>query len=264
MEKRSGLHMLSCGEDEKLLMAHLLDLADACRNRSIPACSRFLTEQEQALAVCLMHRTGEEMLLWGGYEDAERKVALFLPEYLTKENLSFSLCELKLLRCEQDKYHSPLTHRDYLGALMALGVERETIGDILIDGYSADLIVTESAAALIADSLTSVGRCRVECREVSEDQIHIPVRQYETFSDTVASLRLDCVIAAGFRLSREEASRAIRGGRVQVNGRAVEKNDAEVKEGSKLSLRGAGKVILAEVNGLSKKGRVRVIFHRPR
>lgn len=264
MDKQALLSAIPASPEERLMLAGVLDKWENGMRKNIPTCTRFLTEQEQGLIERMMIRAGGKLHFFGGYDGAERRVAVFLPDYLDEAQIDFELCALKVIRCLQDRYHAPLSHRDYLGSLMAMGITRDTVGDILIGAQSADLIVTESAASLILSGLVSVGRCRVDAEEVDPKTLHVPVIEYEMFSDTVASLRLDCLIAAAFRLSREEATRAVRGGRVQVGGRDTEKPDAEVKEGEKLTLRGGGKVILAQVGGMSKKGRLRVTFKRPK
>ncbi len=264
MDKQAILLSISCSAEERLLLANLLDRADACEKRNIPTCSRFLNEQEQMLAEQTMKRADRNMILYGGYEDAERKVALFLPDRMEEDAIDFSMCGLALIHCEADRYHdTALSHRDYLGALMAIGIARETVGDILIDGKSADLIVCESVASLIEDHLTSVGRSSVSCQIVTQDLLHVPQKQYQTLTDTVASLRLDCILASAFHLSRDEASKAVRGGRVKVNGREAGKPDAEVKTGDKIAIRGCGMVVLSDIGGFSKKGRLRITFKKP-
>lgn len=247
------------------MLANLVDRWESCKRRNIPTSTRFLTEAEQQLASNVMKQAGGDVLLWGGYEGAERRLACFLPDYLTADDVNFSLFSLKLLRCRVDSFSDALpTHRDYLGALMALGIERNTIGDILICADSADIVATDAAAKVILDGLQSVGRWHLSCTEIDPSRIHIPQTVYEDLTVTVASLRLDGVTAACFRLSREESARAVRCGRVQVNGVEITKPDAELRAGDKIALRGGGKVLLSEIGGQSKKGRIRLLCKRPK
>ena len=265
MDKQALLASIPATAEERMTLARLYDKWESCQRRGIPTFSRFLTEAEQNLAASLFHRLGADWILYGGYEGAERRIAVFLPDYLEKEQVDGALCELTVLRIKADRFSSaPLTHRDYLGALMAMGIERETVGDILVGDRQADLIVTDAAAEAICGELIEVGRARVECRPIAPEEMEIPEAVFETASDTVASLRLDCLVASAFRLSREEAGRAIRSGRVQRNGREATKPDGECAEGDKLALRGAGKAVLTKIDGLSKKGRIRILWSRPK
>ena len=139
---------------------------------------------------------------------------------------------------------------------MGMGIVREKLGDILVGPDSADLMVLDTVAEFLAQSWESAGRAKLRVSEIDPGCVHIPEVHCEERRDTVSSLRLDAVCATGFRMARGKAAELIEGGRVQLNWRACTKPDKPVSAGDTVSARGFGKFELAEVGGLTKKGRI--------
>ncbi len=205
--------------------------------------------RQQTLAEDLCRQLRADYIFDGGYDDAERKVCIFISDYSESDSpLSF----LRIRAVSQ----KPLTHRDYLGALMGLGVKRQCIGDILVNDGGADIIVLSEIAQFLLNEFDKAGHANLSVSEISRDELCVPVTASVIRKDTVSTLRLDSVTASAFSISRTTACEFIRSGRVYINGRQSLKNDAKISEGDKIVIRGKGKAILREVGGLSKKDRI--------
>ncbi len=243
-----------------MILARLWDKIYAGIQRNIPANSFFLSPREQELARYLFGNA-EGLHFFGGYADAERKMLIYLPDYLEESSLTD---ESSPAVCLRGSFYQgdTLTHRDFLGALMGSGITRQSIGDISVGSGSCDFFVTAQIAPYILEHTTDVGRTKVHFSQVPLSQVQIGAQAYQQIKDTLASLRLDSVISSGFRISRTAAAHAILGGKVCIDGIPCEKPDKVVLQGCKLSLRGAGKIKLSAINGQTKKGRISVEIHR--
>jgi RNA-binding protein YlmH len=145
---------------------------------------------------------------------------------------------------------------------MGSGIGRETVGDICPGTGSCDFFVTEEIAPYILQSFTAAGRTKVRMERIPLTQAQIPVPETREIRDTVASLRLDSIISSGFRVGRSLAAQYVTAGKAAMDGLPCEKPDRPVAEGSKISVRGLGKIKLRTVNGQTKKGRISVIIDR--
>ena len=260
MDRRQLLDRAAQSGEERVLLAHILDKCEQSRQRNIPAATDFLSPAEQRAAQELLHAAAihEGYAFRGGYERAERKMLFFLPDWQEEVDASDAMA---FLRAAWHESEHP-THRDLLGSLMALGVERETLGDILVSEGSADLIVSAGVAQYLLDNWTGAGRTALRLTAIGADALRVPEQKVKEIRDTVATLRLDAVTAAGFSMSRGKAAELIAAGRVQKNYREVTKGDASVAQGDVISARGLGKFEVAEVGGLSKKGRTGILLRR--
>ena len=260
MDRRQLLDRAARNGDERVLLAHILDKCEQSRNRNIPSATDFLSPAEQRSAQDLLHAAAihDGCAFCGGFERAERRMLLFLPDWQEEADASDAMA---FLRAAWHESEHP-THRDLLGSLMALGVERETLGDILVSEGSADLIVSAGVAQYLLDNWTGAGRTALRLTAIGADALRVPEQKVKEIRDTVATLRLDAVTAAGFSVSRGKAAELIAAGRVQKNYREVTKGDASVAQGDVISARGLGKFEVAEVGGLSKKGRTGILLRR--
>lgn len=259
MDKGALLDRLGLAGEDRLTLARVLDKAEQAENRNIPAATDFLSPQQQAQARDCLRLAGvseTSYVLQGGYEGAERRIILFLPDWLEPENAEFPIRCLRASFREDEK----LTHRDFLGSLMGLGLVREKIGDILVVPDSADLLVLDSVADFLLQSWDSAGRAKLRVTAIEPDSLHIPVVQRKEVRDTVSSLRLDAVASSGFRLARGKAAALIESGKVQLNWRECVKPDKLLAAGDTVSARGFGKFVLSEVGGVTKKGRTSILL----
>lgn len=259
MDKGALLDRLGLAGEDRLTLAKVLDRAEQADRRNIPAATNFLSPQQQLQALDLLRLAGvseADYVLQGGYEGAERKIILFLPDWLEAEDAEGPIRCLRASFQENEK----LTHRDFLGSLMGLGIVREKVGDILVAPDSADLLVLEGVAEFLLQNWTSAGRAKLRVAAIERDHLHIPAVQRKEVRDTVSSLRLDAVASSGFRLARGKAAALVESGRVQLNWRECVKPDKLLEAGDVVSARGFGKFELAEVGGLTRKGRISIVL----
>lgn len=257
---RNNIDKIAQSPEDRVLLAKLWDKINAGLRRNIPANTCFLSPREQEMARYLF---GEELGLqfFGGYEDAERKMLIYLPEYLDDSALYEEDSPMVCLRATYFEADT-LSHRDFLGALMGAGIARETVGDICVGTGCCDFFVTAEIAPYILQNFLSAGRTRLHLNQVSLSEARIPEPEIKEIKDTVASLRLDSVVSSGFRIGRSLAAQYISAGKAAIDGLPCEKPDKSVAEGMKISIRGLGKIKLASINGKTKKDRISVVIHR--
>lgn len=235
---------------DAILEAHLRDLAERCERQSTVTCSAFLTPLEQRELEAL-HLPG--LHLWGGHEAAERKLAFFLPFYITPEELDYSEY-LSAFRVKTP--FQSLSHRDYLGAILNLGIERKCLGDLYVEGDCGYFYAIPSVSRHLLLSLDRIGRGGAKVEPIAPDQVPAPKVEMKEREFTVKSMRLDAVAANIFGLSRTQMQEAIAAGLVTLNYAVTERTDAPVGEGDLISVRGKGKAQVLEIGGKSKKDRL--------
>ncbi len=233
--------------EDKLFLSGIYDNYRKTSARGIATYSSFMSERKQQLVISAFSsdkNIGIEF--FGGYPGAERKILCFYEE----EKGEYPISVIKA----ETSSGADLSHRHYLGALMGLGIERDRVGDIAgTDGVRYIYVLSEIADYILMN-YEKAGRERLKCELFCGDaQIASPEPEIASFS--VASLRLDAVIAAAFRLSRDKAKQLIESGRVCVDGREKTNVDFVLKEGSAITARGFGKAGLLGIKGTSKKGR---------
>lgn len=237
---------------EEMLIKRLEDLASAADKRSIVTFSDFLNLNE--LNIIQNHLKQFSFLkveFSGGYELAERQIAAFIPDALYYEwDYPISCIKVKPLNA---KFSDALTHRDYLGAILNLGLDRSVIGDILVDGKCAYFYCQEHLEAFILRELTRVKHTSVIC-EPGGAAPEIPINK-EVVRGTVASIRLDSVISLACKSSRSSIVGLIEGGKVFVNGKMIVSNGYHLKEEDIISLRGVGKFRYKGILSQTKKER---------
>ena len=259
MEKRERIEKLTQDKDEAMLLARVYDRITTAEQRNIPAATAFLSPREQALAGQLLR--GMQPRFFGGTEAAERKMCVWLPDYLDEEWLQSEDGPCAAVRAEFFAQDS-LSHRDFLGALMGAGIKRETVGDIFVSGGRCDFLVTREILPYVLQNLTSAGRAKLTLHEIPLDGLSVPQAQIKTIRDTVASLRLDSVVSSGFGLSRGKAALYIESGKTELDHLPCMKADKPVAEGDVISVRGLGKIRLEEISGTTKKGRTGIVISR--
>lgn len=246
-------------EEEKILVRHIADLCRAAQFGRGARVTGFLSDREQELARAGLSGFEGYARFWGGYEGAER-CALALDGEAEPGNEAFGIV---CLQVTPGANAGSLTHRDYLGALMALGIKREGIGDILVDaGGSARVYARGAAAQLILEELASVGRAPVHVAPAAADAAFTAAQQPEERSATVPSLRLDAVLAAMMHTGRSAAAQLVRGGAVSVNHVQTDRAHYEVFEGDTISVRGRGKFRVCQAGAHSKKGRIIISYRQ--
>lgn len=258
---------------DELLLARLEDKIQQAADNYMLTAGDFLDMHQRKIAAdyCKSRKLPVKVLFYGGYEDAERCMPVFLPDYIEMAEdgqLPEEITDLlRVVRVTTPKGGRVLTHRDYLGSLLALGLDREVTGDILVrpadekSGGGADIIVETTVAEFIKMNYDKAGRTNLTVEILPVDKLDTGVQNVTRKHDTVASLRLDNIVASVFALSRAKAAEAIRRGIVSVNSMETLKVDQEITPGDKVVLRGKGKVILTEAGGRSRKDRIIVTYN---
>ena len=257
---RSNIDKIARTPEDRLLLAKLWDKISAGQRREIPSATCFLSPRELEMARYLFGDL-PGLTAFGGYPDAERRMLVYLPEYLDESFLTQDDSPLVCLRASW--YASDtLSHRDLLGALMGAGIGRETVGDICVDKGQCDLFVTADVAPYILQNLSAAGRTKLQLARIPLSDVDIREPETREIRDTVASVRLDSVISSGFRIGRSLAAQYVTAGKAAIDGLPCEKPDKPVAEGAKISVRGLGKLRLRTVGGQTKKGRISIIIDR--
>ena len=234
------------------LLRRAEDLQRRCEKNGVLTATHFLTPAERfQLERWAKTQPGCRLVFSGGHPDCERTVGFFLPDWLDEEWLPLDeqICALEL----SVPFGNP-GHRDYLGALLGMGIGRERLGDIWVKDGSAVVFCLQGVEKHLL-SIDKVGRDAVRARLLTLTEVTPPERKVKKKSFSVQSLRLDAVAGGLFDLSRSEAARQVEAGTVSLNYEICDKCDAPVHEGDILSLRGKGKGRIIGLGGTSRKGR---------
>lgn len=272
--RQKGAHM----KEDSFLLGQIEDRIAQCENKYITTYTGFLDSHQQSLArlycrknhVPVFDRAAEQAAaaegrlpscrtrFYGGYDDAERVILINLPDYAFLEDDD----PLTVIRASVSAGGKSLAHRDYLGSLTGLGIKRDLLGDILVRPDGADIIVLADIAEFLLMTWCKAGRAGLSLEQVPVRELIVPEIQRKTITDTVASLRLDNMVAAAFGLSRVKAAEAVKSGIVFLNHVETVKADAPVGEGDQITLRGKGKARVAGIGGRSRKDRIYVEIER--
>lgn len=252
-------------KEDSLLIAHIEDKASQCSDKQMITFSRFLDMHERSLALSVKPPVDVKRFFFGGFDDAERTVEVFLPEYIdiTDDSALFSYFSdnpddspITVIEVKKDRFSKELTHRDYLGALMGLGIKREMTGDIKVNNDGCIMAVSSQISEYICKNFTSAGRGTLTASSVplsSVSEAKQDTGKEESF--TVSSPRLDSIVKNAFSVSRDTACDMIEHGLVFVNDSECFKSDKKISDGDKITVRHKGKLIIDDSSGISKKGR---------
>ncbi|MBQ0004378.1 MAG: hypothetical protein KBS68_00775 [Clostridiales bacterium] len=244
---------------DELTISRIQDIIERTENNAYLNSTGFLDSHEQALARRVLRTTSEfETFLWGGYDDADRRIVVSRPT--TYECPYHDL--LAVIRVEVPKGARRLTHRDYLGSILSLGIERRVIGDILVNENGADIICLSEIMDYLLNEYRQIGRNEIKATQSTLDDLRLPELRKEIIRETVPSTRLDNVVSSAFKISRSNAVNAIKSGIVSVDHIEAVKPDQRLEDGAVLVLKGKGKAVLREVGGESKKGRIWIIIDK--
>lgn len=241
-------------KEELLLQKRLIELSNTAYQRDIVTFTDFLNLNE----LNILHSTPKHVFptayeTYGGYEAAERQMVAFLPDALYYE-YHYPMEILKISPANL-KFAEALSHRDYLGGLLHLGIERCCLGDILVGETGCHVFVTDSMAEYICGNLSRIRHTTVKVEvEDAADFQYVP--KLEIRKGTVSSIRLDSVLSIAFPLSRSKLTGLIEGGKVFVNGKLITTNACRLKENDIISVRGMGRIKYLAALSETKKGRL--------
>ena len=252
------------------LFARLDDLKE-CAVRGNVGISAFFSPREEIAAGEYLRRSRSAFISFGGYKDAERKKIYILPDYIEIDentdgtaaiiDLGFSL-EIDCILIKGSGFEE-LSHRAVMGSILGLGIERDAIGDIvMLDTHNAVFFCESRLTSFFEENLLRVGRDKVRVSRIALDESILPERKTQKINDTVASARLDCVVASLCSFSRERAKEAIVSSLVELNYECEERVDREVITPAVISVRGVGKFRVASISDKTKKGRFRLVAEK--
>lgn len=232
-----------------LLKDRVFDTANIAEKTNCPKFFGFLTEEQAIFAKRLLENQRFKFDFFGGYSEAKRVMLCCLPDWA--DEAEYPIVGITAVYRKTDI----LSHRDFLGSLMALGLKRETVGDILIEDGRAVIFLTDKAAKYVLCQVEKVGKVGVKLSLGFEEPLP-KVGVLKEFTETVASERLDCVVSAVAGISRSLAVEKIEQSMVTVNSVIIEKPTRQVNEGDIISVRGKGKFIIDSVKDKTKKDRI--------
>ncbi len=241
-------------DKDDFLLKRIRELANLSYQRDIVTFTDFLNLNEQNILNTVKH-PGVHVKLFGGYDHAERQIAAFYPDsvmFSWEYPVSCLRITPKAIRFSED-----LSHRDYLGAILNLGVERSVVGDILLKEKEAWFFCLDRMTDFFIENLTHIRHTNVAVSQVDKAE-EIPLPSFEPVNGTCASVRLDSLIGLAFQASRSSMVSSIENGLVFVNGKQITSNGYEPKEGDIISVRQKGRFIFDGVSHQTKKGRLAV------
>ena len=262
MNKTELLNKCAADEETRMLLARALDKLDAAQRRSVPSHTQFLSPAQRVAVERLINASGHPRHLFaGGFPDAERNICVFLPDWMEEEDWPSGEHPLAALEFTASA-GAKLSHRDWLGSILGLGLTREKIGDLLVEENRCQVILLAETAPILLSQLEKVARYPVSGRTISLEELTPPARTVKLIRDSFATLRLDAVTASAFSLPRSKAAALISSGRVSLNHVECTKPDRAVGEGDIITCRGSGKCVIKQINGQSKKGRIMAELER--
>lgn len=247
--------------EDKLIIAKVLDKADKCEKIAKIVHTDFLDPHQKKIIISVLSDIkGSNYIFSGGFNGAEREVLFFCPDFISESDSVYEATFKVLLLTPKGKEN--LTHRDYLGSVMGLGIKREKIGDIVITENGCYIIVLSEIADFLIYNLLKVGNSKVLIETVPLDNIRITERDQKEINRVVASLRLDSVASAGFGISRTKTSEFIKNEKVNLNWVTISDPTKMVKQGDTISLRGKGRISLESIGGVTKKDRIGIVLKK--
>jgi RNA-binding protein YlmH len=245
--------------EEKILKNYIEDQIKKALKSGIGT-TKFLTPQEQneVMSHINHHKYNQQVdiIKDGGYNGAERVRIIFI----NKQWGEFKRHELLDAIVIEHRKQDNIGHRDILGALMNMGIERNTIGDIETKSKQPTLVCIPEVRQYILDNLTKIGNTGVEARLISIEELGDRIEELEMIQIITSSMRIDCLVSEVFNLSRNEVSGLIQQGKVSQNHKLVTKQDSDVEVEDVISLRGKGKVKVMAYDGKTKKDRIKLVI----
>lgn len=243
-------------KDIKLYKKRFAELANACYYKGYPIYTDFLDLKQQTIFKQMQQELPNvNCLSWGGTALAERKMICFSNDFLSED--AFPIKTVKI-QPQNVKFAEKLTHRDFLGAILNLGMDRCKLGDILLNHQVAYVFIEENLADFLLYSLEKVKHTKVSC-EIVDGKFQFE-QKFKEIVGTVNSIRLDAILAVAFHSSRTQLSKLISSGKIYINGCLVENNSYHLKEGDLVSVRGMGKFMYIAERDKTKKGKTKILL----
>ena len=253
-------------QEDKMCLSKILDKIEASKTKEKIETTDFLDMYQVALVENFLRKIKfENYKLYGGYEEAERKVAIIYPdkydEKMLEKNYGKILKIVRVLLPEEE--YGKFAHRNYLGGIVKLGLNREKVGDILVSDEGADIITVENFANILKEQLPSLTRFESSNITIEEIQnIKKKEIKIEEVKIIVPSLRLDNIVSDLARTSRSKAVQIIEQERVFINGQNETKPSKQIKLNDIITIRGKGRFVIKSFDGTTRSGRTVVVIEK--
>lgn len=241
--------------DQDIFVKHVQDVCRLCEKYHSPRFSKFLDERGQRE---ILKQPVENTMLYGGYEGAEWKIFGAFPEHEEARGSAFPIKVLDIRK----KYNVPVGHRDYLGTILSLGIDRNKIGDILVEDSGAYVFVSEDISEFLASNLNKIASCGVKVRLIAMEEVVVPEKRSVIIDVVAASRRVDAVVAAVTHKSRRDMKKEIAVGNVKVNHAPVGGRDDQLKENDVLSIKGYGRIKIIGFGSTTRSGKLHIEVER--
>ena len=247
-------------ENDRILGNKILDKVELVLKRKKEQFSDFLNPHQRKIALNLIKQINKiNYLKNGGYESAERKRIAIFPDFLFPEHVEVPL---SILKVKGNFNFQSVSHSDFLGAVLGLGIKRKKVGDILVFEDFAQIIVCKEIKKIITLKLKNVHEVPVEITEIDSEDIIIPVKNTKEIKATVPSMRLDAVASAGFGDSRNKMSRKIKNKKVKLNWKIEDDPAQDIEIKDLISIKRRGRVEVVKKRGISNRGRIKLLLNR--
>lgn len=255
--------------DNELLKKKFIEQSRISYNKNVIVFTKFLNLNGQSILCSIKKQLTTSYLLFGGYTFAERQMVAFIPDETFHDLSNFPIDLLKISLSKR-KFSQSITHRDVLGTIMSLGLNRDVIGDIIVrekeDQTNIYIFCDRKMSEFIIDNLTEIKRTRVIVQKISMDdkETNVDIEDlkpvFKSVNELIVSNRIDVVIAKAYHFSRENSKKYILAQKVFINGRIVNKISEECNDNDIISVRGCGRFVFSKSESLSKKGKIKAVF----
>ncbi len=253
-------------QEDKICLGQILDKIEISKKNGKIECTDFLDMYQVSLVQNFLRKMQfSNCILFGGYEDAERKIAVIYPEDYTDSMIQKNYDKiLKVVRVQlSEEERGKYSHRNYLGGIVKLGLKREKIGDILVSEEGADIIAVAEFSNILKEQLPSLTRFENSKVEIlSLNQLKKKEIKVEEIKIIVPSLRLDNFVSDLARTSRSKAAQIINQERVFINGQNETKLSKQVKVNDIITIRGKGRFVIKEFCGTTRSGRIVILIEK--
>lgn len=247
--------------EEQSFIVQVNDWMNDVRNHYTPKLTSFLDPRQVMIIQSLVGENSDvKMQAYGAFSQAERQRVILYPDYFEPEISDFML---EIFELNYPSKFIQLKHPDVLGSLLGIGLNRSKFGDIRLNEQKIQFVVQKEISNFIEINLEAINKVKVHLKRLSEESKLLEnEEQWREQQDTVSSLRLDTVLAAAYKISRQKAAQLIQNSYVKVNYRLQESTSFELTEGDLLSVRGYGRLQIFSIEGRTKKDKIRIIFKK--
>ena len=248
------------GEDEHKVAIEVLDGAELAWKTNRPQVTDFYDPHQQKVAISVLSGIPEvTYFTFGGHRRCERARLVIVPQFFASDNIE---PPITVLQVEGNFKFQKVSHKDFLGAMMGTGIKREKIGDIIQIENGCQVVIASEVEKYLLTNLVKVHQVPVKVKVIDPEQIEVEPERVKEIKTTVPAMRLDTIAASGFGTSRTKMVREIKAQKVKVNWKEVPNPAFNIDQGDIISIRGRGRVIVDEVKGQTRKGRISIVLKR--